>query len=63
VPDGVVAVTGTEGGEWFPVEGIDMDGPVSSMRDHVFALKYENGEIWDPITGWRERSDQCRTKV
>jgi hypothetical protein len=55
-PMKTIAVTLKEGGEWHPfpldrqiVSDAAPNGPA------VHAIKFENGDIWDAMSGWRHK--------
>ncbi len=37
-----------ESGEWF------IALPSQNWQDRGFAFKFQNGDIWDPVVGWRK---------
>ncbi len=52
MPPRTIAVTAEEGGEWIPFERVDEEGYSNTPRE-VHSIKFEDGRIWDAVSGWR----------
>ena len=44
--------TTEEGDAWWPL------APGCNTSFGIFAIKFENGDIWDPIVGWRRTKEK-----
>lgn len=56
-----VMFSSLEGGNWYPW---DVDSGRERKQKGVFAVKFDDGSIFDPIAGWRDTdANQMRDDV